>query len=342
MKHHSYKTMLLRPRDHRLDPLLRRPFRAQGASRTPFICPPDSHFQILSGENWGFTEYLHLQISSDEVAIVPGEVLYRPSHTTLFAKDDQGALQITEDKFITHNDTLVCVLSLRNAGEFAVPVEIEAMWQVKKQEGMHRQAPPFDDLVQTLAPDSNTTLVFALAFHPDTDVAWKRAVYWQGTPSPVRQQQERWERWAQESVVRFDCPDPWLVRLWYHESSARFCLPFAFPSDRPTDFNAQAGFAVGDFDQLLWPPPPAHAAVFSLLELEITDEAIALNPTIDWPYFCLDGLPLGEEGGHITLVWDDTNAPLDAYDDGDKGLSLYINGRKKHHQEGLEPFRFTF
>jgi hypothetical protein len=335
--------MLLRPRDHRLDNLLRRPFRAEGVAHTPLITPLGSLLRLASGGDWGFAEYLKFQILSNEEAILPAEALYRPSHTTLFAQNSETGLQIVEDKFVTHDDTLVCTLSLRNAGEFAVPVEIAARWQVKKQEGLHRQAPPFDDLLQTLGPDSSTTLTFALSLHADTDIAWKRAVYWQGTPSPVRQQQERWERWAETQVPRFDCPDPWLVRLWYHEAAQHFERVVNLPSpSSPAAFTALSGFAECDFDQPLWPAPPAQAWVVSQLGLEITDDGVSLNPQISsWPYFCLDGVLLKDAESVMTVVWDDPEAPEDVYDDGDKGLTLYINGRKKFHQDELSPLSFT-
>jgi hypothetical protein len=333
--------MLLRPRDHRLDNLLRRPFCPDGPVHTPILGREGSPLVITSGNNWGFDEYVRLAIFSDTHAIAPAEALYRPSHTTLFAQNAEMGLQITEDKFITPDDTIVCVISLRNAGEFAVPVEIEARWQVKRQEGMHRQGPPLDDLVQTLGPDSTTQLVFTLSLHPDTDVAWKRAVYWHGTHSPVSEQQNKWERWAEEHVPRFDCPDPWLVRLWYHEATQYFGTSFALPEDCPVTLDPQQGFLGADYDQPLWPPPPARAWVVAMLGLSITEEAITLDPKITtWPYFCLDGIVLEGSETILTIVWDDPSNPEDMYDDGDKGLSIYLNGRKKFHQEELSAMRY--
>jgi hypothetical protein len=334
--------MLLRPRDHRLDNVLRRPFRADGASRTPILGRMGSPLTVSSGSNWGFDEYIRLTILSNTQTIAPAEALYRPSHTTLFAQNAETGLQITEDKFITHDDTLVSLLSLRNAGEFAVPIEIEARWQIKKQEGMHRQGPPLDDLVQTLGPDSTTQLAFTLNINPDTDIAWKRAVYWHGTPSPVRQQQERWERWAETQCPRFDCPDSWFVRLWYHEATQYFEKPFTLPTEFPFTFDPQAGFLETDYDQPLWPPPPARAWVVAMLGLEISEESITLDPKVNWPYFCLDGIVLEDSEAILTIVWDDPNHSEDVYDDGDKGLSIYLNGRKKFHQEGLDKVTFDF
>ena len=40
----------------------------------------------------------------------------------------------------------------------------------------------------------------------------------------------------------------------------------------------------------------------------------------------------------VTLVWDDPAFPGDAYSDGDKGLTIYVDGRRFRHQADLSPF----
>jgi hypothetical protein len=39
------------------------------------------------------------------------------------------------------------------------------------------------------------------------------------------------------------------------------------------------------------------------------------------------------------VVWDDPRDPsFDAYQDGDMGLTVYVDGRRLYHQEDLHPF----
>jgi hypothetical protein len=72
------------------------------------------------------------------------------------------------------------------------------------------------------------------------------------------------------------------------------------------------------------------------------DDVLEVHPLLGpgeggWAHFCLEDLPY--HGRLLTLVWDDPAQPGDAYDDGDKGFTVYVDGRRFHHQKDLAPFR---
>jgi hypothetical protein len=76
------------------------------------------------------------------------------------------------------------------------------------------------------------------------------------------------------------------------------------------------------------------------------DETLEVHPLLPagpggracvWEHFCLDDLPY--RGRTLTIVWDDPTAAEDHYDDGDKGLTVYADGQRLHHQNDLSPFR---
>ena len=72
------------------------------------------------------------------------------------------------------------------------------------------------------------------------------------------------------------------------------------------------------------------------------DETLQIHPLLPpvaeggWAHFCIEGLPY--RGRLLTLVWDDPTAHEDAYQDGDKGFTVYVNGKRFYHQNDLAPF----
>jgi hypothetical protein len=56
-----------------------------------------------------------------------------------------------------------------------------------------------------------------------------------------------------------------------------------------------------------------------------------------WNYFCVENLPF--RGRLLTLVWDDPAHPEDAFHDGDKGFTIYVDGVRIAHSERLASFQ---
>ena len=161
--------MILDPKSFRLDDLLRRPYTPQ----TPFGASGDCLW-ATSPQGWGFRDGVHwvhrtgtaglapfaLHVWADGRVVEPGDALYRPSYVTLHAQDEESRLQVPEDKFLTQDDVVVSVLSLRNPGDGSVDVRIELGWGIPEGENtfrsglpvfVHRQGPPGDDLRQMLS-----------------------------------------------------------------------------------------------------------------------------------------------------------------------------------------------
>lgn len=225
---------LLDARHYRLDDLLRRPY----TPLTPFGSGGNCVW-ATSPQGWGFREGVHwvhktgqsglapftLTIWADGANVEPGDAVYRPSHTTLHARDDVTGLQVTEDKFITQDDVVVSVLSLRNASDDMAEVKVELGWGVAGGENrfrgnipvyVHREGPPGDDLRQRLPPGGRERMVFAVAFAPTQAEAVRRASYWARNENAVREHSEAYQAWFDENVPRFDCSDPWATKMWYH------------------------------------------------------------------------------------------------------------------------------
>jgi hypothetical protein len=59
---------------------------------------------------------LHVALFVDGDEVMPADALYRPSHVTLHGLHADSGLQITEDKFLTQDDVVVSILSLRKPG----------------------------------------------------------------------------------------------------------------------------------------------------------------------------------------------------------------------------------
>jgi hypothetical protein len=54
------------------------------------------------------------------------------------------------------------------------------------------------------------------------------------------------------------------------------------------------------------------------------DSSLILHPApdlADWQSFCVENYD--HAGRRLTIVWDAPDAPSDAYDDGDKGFTIY-------------------
>jgi hypothetical protein len=225
---------ILDPRHFRLDDLLRRPY----TPTTPFGSSGDCLW-ATSPQGWGFREGVHwvhktgdkglgpirLSLLADGEPVEPADGLYRPSHVTLHARHPDSGLQLTEDKFITRDDVVVSVLSLRNPAEGMTDLQIDLSWGItggahEFRRGIpvyvHREGPPGDDLHQRIPSGARRTFVFAVAFAPTREEAVRRAASWARDPNPVHRQTEEYQSWFDESVPLFECSDPWLTKLWYH------------------------------------------------------------------------------------------------------------------------------
>lgn len=227
-------TRILDPRQYRMDDLLRRSY----TPTTPFGSTGNCLW-ATSPQGWGFREGVHwvhktqeggigpltLAIRADGVEVVPADALYRPSYVTLNALDAESGLQVTEDKFITQDDVVISVISIRNPGEFHVDVEIDHAWGVPSGENrfvesittyVYREAPPLDYLRQRIPGFAHRTLIFAVAFAPTMEEARQRIRRWTSDPNPVLTHAEEYQRWFTENIPLFDCTDPWVTKMWYH------------------------------------------------------------------------------------------------------------------------------
>ncbi len=227
--------MRLDARRYRLDDILRRPYTPE----TPFGASGDCVW-ATSPQGWGFRGGVHwvhpnsadglapfgIAITANGVPVEAADGIYRPSHVTLHGRDNDSELQIIEDKFITQDDVVVSVFSLRNPTDGGIDVDFSVTWGLAP--GVHefcknlpvhvaRTAPPGDDLRMTLPGGGRRMLVFAVAFAGDKNEARRRASAWASDPSgAVRHQASEYQRWFDENTPLFDCSDPWLTKLWYH------------------------------------------------------------------------------------------------------------------------------
>ena len=392
----AFSRPLLDPRHYRMDDLLRRPYSAA----TPLGCAGEVVWADAP-QSWGFRSGVHLgtrkspegtgpftlTLSVDGEPIEPGDALYRPSHITLHGRHPGSGLQVTEDKFITDDDVIVSVISLRNPGDVTVGVELDYTWGIVsgateiagRSAWVRREAPPGDDLVQSLTSGARCTLVFAVAVAPSRDEALYRAAYWRDRENPVHAQATAYQNWFEENAPRFDCSDPWLTSLWYHrwvtvrrlrgESAVSEGAIRVLTEVEDRAFQAAAEYAKSQFEHgdFLMPRETDTTAVFrhgenrepalcrfireNLLGLSVSvqddDEAtLIVAPRVPlpaeggWSHFCLENYPC--QGHLLTVVWDDPADPsFDAYQDGDMGLTIYAEGRRLHHQNDLYPFSVT-
>jgi hypothetical protein len=393
----GFSRPLLDPRHYRMDDLLRRPYSAA----TPLSCAGEIVW-AEAPQGWGFCGGVHLgspklsggigpftlTLAVDGEAIQPGDALYRPSHVTLNGRHDESGLQVTEDKFITDDDVLVSVISLRNPSEVTVAVELDYAWGIAsgaveaagKSLWIRREAPPGDDLVQSLPAGARRTLVFAVAVAPSREEAIYRASYWRDRENAAHAQATAYQNWFEENAPRFDCSDPWLTKLWYHNwatvrrlrgetADAYKTLHDLAERNVGEAFQAlteyaRSRFDNGDFSQ---PRETDKIAIFrhsgtkepalcyfiqeQLLGISVSQQSddeplLRVTPRIPlpseggWTHFCLENYPC--QGRLLTIVWDDPTDPsFDAYQDGDMGLTVYVEGRRLHHQNDLKPFSVT-
>jgi hypothetical protein len=290
---------------------------------------------------------------------------------TLHAVAAPSGLQVTEDKFLTSDDVAVSVLRLRNPYERGVELAVEVGFGFRSGVAHHlggpdaapvftyRDGPPGDDLYQLVPSDGRRALVFAVAFAASESEARARALRWSRSPDPVRAQADAVQSWFDHHVPRFDCPDPWLTRLWHLDALRRFrrgdvpdpssWIMQAEPSRHLDEIRtrARAEFVGGDFDRPRLDGAGGPWAATLLGEvLGITSGAnggLRIDPTpaaAVWPWFCFEDVPCGPDGERrLAVVWDDPAEPEDAFGDGDKGLTVYLDGRRVHHQWDLASLR---
>ncbi len=274
----------LDPRDFRLDAILRRP---------------------ISGDDWGEPGVLRLTIRAEEELVQAAEGIARPSHTSLFARTDDG-LQVTEDRFRATDGTYVSVVSLRNAGEHSLDVSVIASWE---DPHLVRLSPPGDDCFSRLPPDGRLQLAFVAG------ESHERTSGWAAERSPVRRHTDAMQSWLDLYAPRFDCPDPARRSAFYESWHARWLQ--------------QA------------PSFEADSLVIELLAPEFSGQALTLRPDPQgMEHFCLADWPVGDT--KLTVVWDDPQSHLDAYDDGLKGLAIWRSERLLHRQDDLTLFTIDF
>ncbi|MBC7805408.1 MAG: hypothetical protein H7145_04585, partial [Akkermansiaceae bacterium] len=216
---------LLDPRNYRLDDLLRRPLSPE----IPFGSD-GGDLSVDNASGWGFdgaatfrgvviAAPLSLSVWVEGSPVFPADGVYRPSHVTVNAQDGETGLQISEDKFVSHDDVLVSVLSLRNPGEWSVETNIRVQWGIPRGEHMDaagnpffasRFAPNMQDRRFTLASGGRTRLAFALALAADDryaqgpgDTARRRAESYAHDPSVTVSQANAFQAWADKHTARF-------------------------------------------------------------------------------------------------------------------------------------------
>ena len=363
---------ILDPRHFRPDDLLRRPL-------LPGETLGSGGGDLLAGtvSGWGFSgtaTFLGASIAAPMTISVwvegsplfPAEGTYRPSHVTVNAHDADTGLQVSEDKFIGRDDCLVSVLSLRNPGEWSVEIETRTQWGIARGEHesasgerfhVSRFAPPAPDRRFTLPAGGRTRLVFALALAVDDryaratgDTARRRAEVYAHDPAAVLTHAKAWDDWIMQHTTRFDCPDSWAVRAWYHAVFLRRKYPHrvspALPDGNQTLAQFGEGvrslFAGGDFDAPTDVSAPFLPDVFvqQVLGFFVIDNTLTLTPASDlaaWDYFAVENYEHQPTGRRFTFVWDAPDAPGDAFDDGDKGFTLYDGDTVLHRQPRLSP-----
>lgn len=365
---------LLNPRLYRFGDYLRRPL-------TPDIALGSGGGDLSVGgaSGWGFggaaafrgvtiPAPLSLSVWAEGTPVFPAGGVYRPSHVTVHSRDSDTGLQVSEDKFVAPDDVLVSVLSLRNPGEGNVEVEIRARWGIDRGEHTgadgavfwaSRFAPNAADRRFTLASGGRTRLVFALALASDGpdaripgDTARRRAESYIHDTGVVIAQTNQSEEWADKNTPRFDCPDAWAARAWANDRALLRKYPRRAPfpvSDQGillAEFveDVKRRFSDNDFDALADDPAPFLPDVFvrGVLRLAVSGDILSIRPAPDlirWKSFCVENYVAVDRC--FTIVWDSPDAPGDAYDDGDKGFTVYDRDTMLHKQPGLSPFTLT-
>lgn len=307
--------MLLDPRHFRLDDLLRRPLH------TPLY--------------WGH-QSICITLQVEREPLLPADGHERPSHQSVYARHPDSGLQVVQDAFTTSDGTEVVSFLLRNPSAEAVFVELGVQWA--KAQGpsatgwVHRCAPPLDDCLTQIPPDACFQRTFTLAHGSTEEQAWKRATPWFFSSAPAAAQARQLDDWRTENAPLFDCSDPWLTRLVAFSQVAHWQgITLEQP---PINTLPQSYFPHQNFDA---PPKPLFAweelVRERLVGVRFDGDQLTLTPDnfLDLPYFCLQGLR------NTTIVWDDPASPHDAYDDGDKGLTVYVGRWRVYNQQDLAP-----
>lgn len=239
---------------------------------------------------------------------------------------------------MAHDGTAVISLLIRNPSSDTVFVELTPRWREKAGEResgwLHHSTPPLDDLLVHLPADALFSRSFTQGHAAAEEAAFKNASRWSSEPRPVALQVERLERWSGESGFLFDCDDPWLTRLVAHCQALRWGgKPPAplLPSDGGT---VREWFTGGDFDAPRPDCPAWDTAVRErLVGMRVAAGKLQLTPDnfLGLSSFCLQGLH------NTTIVWDDPAVASDAYDDGDKGLTVYVGRVRAYNQPTLAP-----
>jgi hypothetical protein len=305
--------VILDPRYVGLNDLLRRPF---------------------SQESWG-TEALTLTIASDGEPVLPTDGHWRPSHISLYGRAEFSELQLIQDSFVAQDGTVVVSLLIRNPSADTVFVELTPRWSEKNGESptgwVHRCTPSLDDLLIHLPSGIVVSRNFTLGRAATEDDAFKQASRWFFEPRPAAVQVQHLERWSSEHTLLFDCSDPWLTRLVAHCQALRW---HGITPPPLTDESVGACFDAGDFDAPCESCPAWDVAVVErLVGAEVLGGKLRLSPDnfLGLSSFCLQGFH------NTTVVWDDPTHPADAYNDGDKGLTVYVGRVRAYNQPTLAP-----
>ncbi|MFY7951845.1 MAG: hypothetical protein ACOVT5_05005 [Armatimonadaceae bacterium] len=339
--------MLLDPRDHRLDDLLRHPLDAQDT-----IAHGPWH-QTCSGNLWGFPETflrapdafqspLRVEIRADGEPVAPQAGIWRPSHVSRNARCAQSELQVVEDRFIAPDLCAVCAFWLRNPTDQNIAVEIKARWSFPNHNSGDRHhvriAPAGDDLFGHLAGGARRLFTFAWSVAPSENEAVHHCRKWCASDNPVHDLLQAHGAQGPDSHPRFECDDPWLTRLVAHRLY-RQSVETSPPPSPPNRDNIVASFTNGHFDR---PSPGAPAwerwVAEILAGIEYTPEALVLRPLADaagLDRWCLDNWTAGPH--RICIAWDNPAIPEDAYHDGRRGFDVWIDGRHFHHADRPGP-----
>jgi len=278
------------------------------------------------------------------------------------------------------------VLSFRNPGEFAISVEVGLKWGFRIGERsftpeqsvfIGRDAPSPDDRRVTLPSGGRHRMTFAMAFALDSETAEQHAWRWTGDGNASLTQATQYQGWFDERAPRLDCPDPWLMKLWYHRwyLVRRDKPPTVSMLDRRwLEGNIAAGskdcgiwqewrpllaqyrigllrpiiasnYEQGDYDR-----PFLNRVSKPIIDLVVTG-LLGLLPSDDGVLYLRPLIPIGDtqgwpyfclenlsyQGHRLTIVWDDPNLSDDMYDDGDKGFTVYDGDTVVHHQSDLSP-----
>jgi hypothetical protein len=351
-KYFNRKTLglLLDPRVFRLDDLLRRKYR----SGEPLLCR-GKRLTAVAAESWGFPSGVcwegkiennfgafRLDLRVNRTELLPMDGFWRPSYLSQFASEPDSGLQVIEDKFVTEDDTLVSVLSLRNPSLEDCEIEIEACWGLRESGygTVGHLSPPLDDLFVHLPGQAMRQLVFAFTIATDESAARRRIARW-GGGTPLLEHRSRFDDWGAANTPLFDCSDPWLLRLYYLDWASRY-FSSEFNSKLEVEVTAlENAFFEGDFDRPILSNSDWSGFVLEkIIGLNADNETktLTLHPTVDFTldYFCLDDFHFQDR--LLTIVWDDPKIALDAYEDGDKGLTVYVDRRRVYNQPTRDSF----